>query len=194
MLVIIVSVKWLSPQGLSLQSPAAVQVAVTLVMTVPLLVRHCIFQPGWMSTRQVSQPSLITSLFTRYLRALQLGNVYIADYGNNRIHKVTMSTVTSSPRYLLLLIKLDYSLTHSLTHSSLFPFYSSIIPSVVPLTTSPSTPSPRYEWNPYSSSSLRTSFTHSIFIHIAWVLLWFHQLHLQPRPHPVVITQVWVRV
>jgi hypothetical protein len=89
---------------------------------------------------------------------------------------------------------LTHSLTHLLTHLSLFLFYSSIIPSVVPTTTSPSTPSPRYEWNPYSSSSLRTSITHSIFIHIARVLLWFHQLHLQPRPHPVVITQVWVQV
>ena len=45
-----------------------------------------------MSTRQVSQPSLISSLFTRYLYALQLGSVYIADMYNNRIRKVTVST------------------------------------------------------------------------------------------------------
>ena len=57
-----------------------------------------------MSTRQVRPPSLISSLFTRCLYALQLGNVYIADYGNSRIRKVTMSTTTtSSPRYNSLL-------------------------------------------------------------------------------------------
>jgi hypothetical protein len=45
-----------------------------------------------MSTRQVSQPSLISSFFTRYLYVLQLGNVYIADTDNNRIRMVTVST------------------------------------------------------------------------------------------------------
>ena len=45
-----------------------------------------------MSTRQVRLPSLISSLFTRYLYALQLGNVHIADTDNHRIRKVTVST------------------------------------------------------------------------------------------------------
>jgi hypothetical protein len=36
-----------------------------------------------------------------------------------------MSTATSSPRYLSLLIEIDYSRTHILTHLSLFIFYSS---------------------------------------------------------------------
>ena len=40
--------------------------------------------------------------------------MYIADSSNNRIRKVTMSTATTSPRYLLLIIEIDYSLTHSL--------------------------------------------------------------------------------
>ena len=54
------------------------------------------------------------------------GNYYISECEGNRVRKVTMSTATSSPRYLLLIIELDHSLTHSLTysltHSSLFPF------------------------------------------------------------------------
>ena len=165
-------------------------------------------------TQQVSQLPLITSSFTRYSCVLQLGNVYIADTGNHRIRKVTMSTATSSPRYVLLIIELDYSLTHSLTHSltqsltqsfthslthsSLLPYSSSIIPSVLPTTTAPSTPSPRYEipilWHPFAPHSFTHSFTHSlthsIFIHLARVLLWYRQLQLQPRPHPVVVTQV----
>ena len=59
---------------------------------------------------------LMTSIFSQYLCALQLGNVYIADFGNHRVSKVTVPTPTSSPRYLLIIIELD----NSLTRSSLF--------------------------------------------------------------------------
>ncbi len=42
--------------------------------------------------------SYLTQYFLIYLPS-SLGNVYIADYKNNRIRKVTASTATSTPRY-----------------------------------------------------------------------------------------------
>jgi hypothetical protein len=42
---------------------------------------------------------LCYSIFPFLTHCFYLGNVYIADYNNNRIRKVTMSAATSTPRY-----------------------------------------------------------------------------------------------
>ncbi len=85
--------------------------------------------------------------------------MYVADTVNNRIRKVTMSTETSSPRYLPLLIKLHYSLILSFTRSltlnlthSLNIYSRSASPTLVPSTMLPTTSTPSSNYPSLSPS------------------------------------------
>ncbi len=71
------------------------EAAVTVEMEVQLLVRRCVRQRVWLSTRQVKLHILHKDRRFLLINLVLVGNVFLAD-GNNRVRKITSTSIITT--------------------------------------------------------------------------------------------------